>query len=100
MKKTVRVIIEKEIEINIPDELLTDEFIAEFESGMFELDDEDKRDSLFKYVACMAAQGYGHVEGMGPIGSEFSKKHLEDPDDFIVTELTMDDVETEIVESE
>ena len=37
MKKTILVTITKEIEVNIPDEMLTEEHLEEFSSYMFAL---------------------------------------------------------------
>jgi hypothetical protein len=97
MKKTVRVTIEKEIEIDIPDEFLTEEFISEFESYMFELDDEDKRDGIFKHVAYCSANDMAHAEGVGYLRSKWEQQH--NPDEaMIVVHNTVDDTETEIVE--
>lgn len=98
MKKTVRVIIEKEIEIDIPDVCLTDENISQFEGYMFELETEDKREALFEYVARMAAQGYDEAEGLGQLGSKYMREYARQPAHFIVTKITVDDMETEIVE--
>ena len=69
MKKKVQVVITKEIEIEISDVCLTPEFIANFESYMFSLDDEHptKVDSLFAHAAHQVSQ-YGEqtfVEGIG-----------------------------------
>lgn len=68
MKKTVRVTIEKEIEIDIDDALLTQGALAEFESYMFQLDSSDKVSDVFKYVAtqvfeddCMFVEGFGEA---------------------------------------
>ncbi len=71
MKKTIEVIITKQIEVEINDASLTPEFIAQFEKGMFNLDDEengaDKIERLFSYAARQVAE-YGEetfVEGLG-----------------------------------
>lgn len=47
MKKTVIVTIEKEIEVEIPDELLTKEYMEEFSSYMFHT---DSIDDLFEHA--------------------------------------------------
>lgn len=68
MKKTVRVTIEKEYEIELAPEVLTQEFIDEFQSYMFKLsgeDLEDKQDSLFQFAAKQIAQDCLFVEGVG-----------------------------------
>lgn len=69
MKKTVKVVIEKEYEISISDALLTPEAIEQFESYMFELYGyslECKQDSLFEYAAQQIAEyEVDFVEGLG-----------------------------------
>jgi len=98
MKKTVRVITEKEFDIDIPDHLLTAEYIKEFEQYIGEMDDSDKQRGLFKYAAFHAAKGYDHAEGLGYIGSEYMKNYQISPDDFIVVDEIYDESEEEIVE--
>ena len=79
MKKTVRVTIEKEIEIDIDDSCLTPEALAEFESYMFSLCDEgdtlgDKQDEMFKYVAQSVVNGgRTSVEGLGVAVPDYMK---------------------------
>lgn len=69
MKKTVLVTIEKEIEIELAPEVLTQEFLTEFESYMFQLrgdDLEERQESLFKYAAKQIAEYEGcFIEGLG-----------------------------------
>lgn len=102
MKKTVRVVIEKEIEIDIPEILLTPQHIKDFNSYIgLDNDVEDIeacQDELFRFVACMAAQGYDDAEGMGELGSEYRKRYVKQPEYFIVVNETCDDIEAEIVE--
>jgi hypothetical protein len=73
MKKTVCVTIEKEYEIELGDSVLTQEFINEFESYMFELDGdtlEEKQGSLFEFAARQLAIGEEYfIEGIGNIAS-------------------------------
>lgn len=97
MKKTVRVIIEKEIEIDIPDGLLTNSFITEFEGYMFELDDDDKRDGLFKHVGWCHAKGIEYAEGIGHIRTRWEQEKFP-AEVMIVARTIVDDTETEIVE--
>jgi len=73
MKKTVRVTIEKEYEIELTPEVLTQEFIDEFESYMFELSGEDleeKQESLFKFAATQAGYNPSFIEGLGKAENE------------------------------
>lgn len=77
MKKTIRVIIEKEIEIDIADERLTPEAIEEFESYMFTLDDfgKDKVKDLFYYVASQVFDEQAtHVDGVGEAVQDYMKQ--------------------------
>lgn len=63
MKRTVMVTITKEFEIEIPDEMLTDEEIDSFTENMFEVDGVD---DLFSYAAKqIALYDTGNVEGLG-----------------------------------
>ena len=48
MKKTILVTITKEIEVNILDEMLTDEYLKEFSSYMFPV---DSIEELFEHAA-------------------------------------------------
>jgi len=64
MKKTVRVTIEKELEIDIPDEMLTPEHVEAFSKTMWEIEGPDE---LFGHVARQIAYYGAHfVEGIGP----------------------------------
>ena len=66
MKKTVIVTIEKEIELDIPDEMLTEEHLEEFSSYMFPV---DSVDDLFKHTGqCVARFDQSFVEGIGNVG--------------------------------
>lgn len=79
MKKTVLVTITKEIEVDIPDEMFTDEYLEEFSSHMFYV---DSADELFEHAAQYIARfDRNFVEGIGNVG---------------YTELS-EDIETEIV---
>ncbi len=79
MKKTILVTITKEIEVNIPDELLTEEHLEEFSSYIFPV---DSVEDLFEHAAQYVARlDQSFVEGIGNVG---------------YTEL-LEDIETEIV---
>lgn len=78
MKKTVLVTITKEIEVDIPDEVLTDEYLEEFSSYMFYVDSVDE---LFEHAAQYIVRiDRDYVEGIGKVS---------------YTELS-EDIETEI----
>lgn len=65
MKKTVRVVITKEIEIDIPDEMLTDDAIMEFSSYMSHIDSVDE---LFEFAGQYVARlDMDFVEGIGKV---------------------------------
>lgn len=79
MKKIIIVTITKEIEVDIPDEMLTEEAMQEFSECIFHV---REKDELFEYAASYVARfGYTFVEGLGTISYD---------------EL-WEDVETEIV---
>jgi hypothetical protein len=75
MSKITRVLVtsETELEIHIPDHLLTNEALAEFSSGMFHVDGPA---DMYRYVASqLAARPYPHfIEGVGP--AEFMEQPL------------------------
>lgn len=65
MKKTVRVTITKEIEIDIPDEMLTDEALEEFSYYMFHVDSVEE---LFEHAGQYIARvDRDYVEGIGQV---------------------------------
>ena len=65
MKKTVLVTIEKEIELDIPDEMLTDEYLKGFSSYMFPV---DSIEELFEHAAQYVARfDQSFVEGIGKV---------------------------------
>ena len=79
MKKTVCVTITKEIEIDIPDELLTDDALEEFSSYMFQVASVEE---LFEHSGQYIARfDKSFVEGIGKVS---------------YTEL-FEDVETEVL---
>lgn len=79
MKKTVLVTITKEIEVDIPDEMLTEEYLEEFSSYMFHVDSVNE---LFEHAGQYIARiDRDYVEGIGKVS---------------YTEL-LEDVTTEIV---
>ena len=66
MKKTVIVTIEKEIELDIPDEMLTDEYMEKFSSYMYPVDSvEDLFERAGQYVARF---DQSFVEGIDHVG--------------------------------
>ncbi len=65
MKKTVLVTITKEIEVDIPDEMLTEEYLEEFSSYMFHVDSVDE---LFEHAGQYIARiDRDYVEGIGKV---------------------------------
>ena len=61
--KTIRVTIEREIEITIPDSLLTEKSIKEFRDYVFDF---EQVDDLFRYAAeCLFDNDDDYVEGLG-----------------------------------
>jgi hypothetical protein len=100
MKKKVRVITEREYEIDIPDHLLTPEYRAEFESYMFKLDSHP--DALFEYVAqqlaCHCPPTSLYIEGLGYAAwTETCVQGEQGKDAPIKYEEWEEDVETEII---
>lgn len=79
MKKTVLVTITKEIEVDIPDEMLTEEVLIEFSSSVYKV---NQIEDLFAHAARYTARfDRNFVEGIGNVS---------------YTEL-LEDVTTEIV---
>ena len=79
MKKTVLVTITKEIEVCIPDEMLTEDALFDFSSSMHKV---EQIEDLFSHAAsCIARFDENFVEGIGNVS---------------YTEL-LEDVTTEIV---
>lgn len=75
MKKTVIVTIEKEIEVDIPDEMLTDEYMEKFSSYMHPVDSvEDLFEHAGQYVARF---DQSFVEGIGNVGYTELHEHIE-----------------------
>lgn len=65
MKKTVIVTITKSLEVDIPDEMLTEEYLKEFSSYMFAVSTPNE---LFEYAASQVAQlDQNFVEGIGTV---------------------------------
>ena len=63
MKKTVRVTIEKEIEIDVYDDIASEEFLNSFSKVMWPVDSVDE---IFEYIATRIAEyGNNFVEGVG-----------------------------------
>jgi hypothetical protein len=99
MKRTVRVTIEKEFDIDIPDHLLSDENIQGFEDFMWEIEEEDKREGLFKYAARCKAYDWDFAEGLGYIGEAHMRVFMKSPESYIVVSEKYDDCDEEIVRS-
>lgn len=62
MKKTLEVRITRQIEIEISDDLLTEEAMQEFSEGMWKV---YHHNQLFEYAAVCCAEGDSFVEGLG-----------------------------------
>ena len=66
MKKTILVTITKEIEVNIPDEMLTEESLKKFSSYMSPV---DSADDLFEHAGQYVARfDQSFVEGIDHVG--------------------------------
>lgn len=75
MKKTVTVTIRKDIELDIPDHLLTLEHLTEFSAGIFEV---NNANSLICFVARQVFDDATQfVEGMGKVGGPYAKERGE-----------------------
>lgn len=104
MKKTIRVVIEKEYEINIADELINQPFLEAFEYSFWELDGEsfdEKVNSLFEAAAYQLARGEENfIEGIGPCASVRTVKYKEQEGKniLVVWNDTYDETEAEVVE--
>jgi hypothetical protein len=69
-KKTMRVTITKEIEVEINDECLTPEWLAAFTETMFEIEGPVE---MFGYVAGHIARfGNSFIEGVGPASTRYA----------------------------
>jgi len=91
--KMVRVVVEKEIEVSIPDECLTSEYMKEFSNFMFEVENED---DLFKYAAEQLFNNYDqHIEGLGEAKWKGTCMKI-NPDD-ILYQQEYEEVESEIM---
>lgn len=95
MKRIVNVTVTKELEIDILDERLTQEALAEFSSYMWEVSEPHE---MFEYAARMIAQYDDvNIEGIGPAGSEY-KRGREGYENLVAYRETHSDIETEFVE--
>jgi hypothetical protein len=102
MKRTVEVTITKEIEVDIPEILLTEEHIKAFDSyiGLDEASVDDipaAQEELFKYVARLAAMGYDDAEGMGNMGPDYMKDRVSQPEYFMTVKEIYEDQEMSFV---
>jgi hypothetical protein len=97
MKRLVEVTITKEIEIDIPEILLTEEHIRNFKSYIGLDNDVDDipacQDELFKFVGRLAAMGDDDAEAMGPMGPEYMKKYTKHQQTFITLDEKYEDYE-------
>lgn len=104
MKRTVKVTIEKEYEIELDASLLTDEYVKEFESYMYKLEGnsfDEKIDSLHRYAAESLAQwgDNAHIEGVGyPKWRDAGKYYEDDKVYHVIYHPTDEFVDSEIVE--
>lgn len=98
MKKTIRVTIEKELEIELMPSVLGEmteaEYLAAFCEDLWKV---ESMDDVIQYAARAAAtggEGYQH-DGIGLIGSYLSS----DPKIDVKVREISEDIETEIIES-
>ena len=88
MKKIVLVTIEKELEIDIPDEMLTPEHVEAFSKTMWEIEGPDE---LFGHAARQIAYYGAHfVEGLGQCGHTT-------PDATVLFRELLDECEAEVL---
>lgn len=103
MIKTVSVRATKEYEINLGEKVLSQDFITEFESYMWELDGDtlqEKQNKLYEFAAQQIARGEEEfIEGLGHIASVRTVKFKQKDGNQInvVWNDTVDEIETEIV---
>ena len=91
MKKTVRVTIEKEIEVEIPDSHLTPEYLVVFSETMWDVEEPD---DLFRYAARhIAYYGDLFIEGLGEVNGHYATT---EPGDIVYREL-MDESEEDVL---
>lgn len=94
MIKTVMVTIEKEIEVEIPDDLLTPEVLKLFSETMYPI---EGADGLFEHFAIWVAQhGGGFVEGIGPVSEIYNFDRS--PQGVARFWVTADTVEADVLE--
>lgn len=92
--KTVRVVIEREIEIMIPDGFLTDENLKNFSSYMFKI---DSIDGLFEYAAtCVFENEDVYIKGLGKAKWRDTCSVIK-PDDILYDQV-YEDIEATIVD--
>lgn len=92
MKRTVQVVTTKDIEIDIPDDKLTPQALAEFSSYMWKV---EKPEQLFQYAAAQVA-AYGDtrfLEGLGIAADEYNRC-----EGHVIYNVTFEETETEIAE--
>jgi hypothetical protein len=89
VKKTVRVVTEREIVVEIKDELLTKEYLKELSDFYGSSYDTDK---LFKMVAECCSEGYSSIEGVGEATSIYSEQDTE-----VKYYVDYEDTESEII---
>lgn len=93
IKRKVLVTIEKEISVELPAELGTEQAIAEWKKGLWDI---DSIDDIAMYAAEMAAKYGGGMEhdGLGLL-SESHSKYPRIPD--VKFDIIVDECETEII---
>jgi hypothetical protein len=93
--KKLRVTITKEIEISIPDSYASEQNIADWRSGLWDIDGVD---DIFKHAAQMAATGYAgySLDGLGRLQSKGTT--VAEPESTTVFDEIDYDVEIEIIQ--
>lgn len=93
LKFTVRVVIEKEIEVELPANFASDEYLSDFRSALWEVEGVGE---VAEYAARMAAEvggGYEH-DGLGLLSPAYSKWPREPDVKFTILH---EDIETHII---
>lgn len=93
--KKLRVTITKEVEVSIPDSYASEQYIAEWCSGLWDIDGVD---DIFKHAAEMAVTGWDGccLDGLGHLQSKSVARHGQ-PADVIFDEIDSD-TEVELIQ--
>ena len=92
--KIIKVVIEREIMVSIPDECLTEDYLKDFSSYMFDVENED---DLFKYAATQLFDNQDqYIEGLGE--AKWKGTHKEIKSDDVLYEQVDSNIECEIIE--